>query len=61
MNFNQINEIITEDENKCHICDTEFEQLELHFLTFHTSQTKLDDINKNEDDICENRNNIIIT
>ena len=54
MNSNQSNENITlEDENKCHICDIEFEQLELHFLTSHTSQTV---INKKDDDLTENIN-----
>ena len=36
MNFNQSDKNITEDENKCHICDIEFDQLELHFLNSHT-------------------------
>ena len=57
MYFNQSNEDIAEDENKCHICDIEFEQLELHFLTSHTSPTILDDVNKEDEDICENKNN----
>ena len=52
MNSNQSNENITlEDENKCHICDIEFEQLELHFLTSHTSKTV---INKKDDDHSKN-------
>ena len=50
MYFNQSNEDIAEDENKCHICDIEFEQLELHFLTSHTSRTILDDINKEDEE-----------
>ena len=54
MNCNQSNKNITlEDENKCHICDIEFEQLELHFLTSHTSQTV---INKKDADLTENIN-----
>ena len=55
MNSNQSNEnIILEDENKCHICDIEFEQLELHFLISHTSQTV---INKKDNDLSKNINN----
>ena len=55
MNFNQSNQNITlEDENKCHICDIEFEQLELHFLISHTSQTVID---KKDDDLSKNINN----
>ena len=35
--------------NKCHICDQEFDQLELHFLISHTSQTVIEtDIDKKE-------------
>ena len=60
MNFNQSNQNITDDENKCHICDIEFEELELHFFTSHTSQTVPDIIDKKEDDISENINSEVI-
>ncbi len=33
--------------NLCHICDQEFEELELHFIIFHTSQ-QLDVVTKKE-------------
>ena len=43
--------------NICHICDQEFEELELHFIIFHTSQ-QIDDDKKEEIPNIENTNQI---
>ena len=37
-----------EDLNICHICDQKFEELELHFIIFHTSIQQSDIDTKEE-------------
>ena len=47
--------------NKCHICDQEFDQLELHFLISHTSQTVIEtDIDKKEVELIKNISNEVL-
>ena len=47
--------------NKCHICDQEFDQLELHFLISHTSQTVIEtDIDKKEVELIKNISNEVM-
>ena len=57
------NEKHDQELNKCHICDIEFDQLELHFLNSHTLQVtdfvhKIEELPPEENESNENTKNV---
>ena len=39
-------------KNKCHICDNDFEQLDIHFLEYHSAEINI------KEEVTENQENI---